>query len=177
MSVLPYFNQMENKNIKFLYDTSNLEITRRHLPHWTAKHAAYFITFRTKKSELSKQEQLLILSHIKEGNDRYYYLYAVIIMPDHVHLILTPKENYSLSRIMKGIKGLGARKINEIRNTKGTVWQDESFDRILRDEKELLDKLNYMLNNPLKAGLTNDPWNYHGWYLNENEIGRSDILV
>jgi putative transposase len=104
---------------------------------------------------------------IKEGDEKYYYLYAVIIMPDHVHLILTPKEDYSLSRIMKGIKGKSARRINENRNEKGSVWQDESFDRILRNEEELFEKLHYMLNNPFKAGLTDDPWNYHGWYFNE----------
>lgn len=160
---------MQNKDIKFLYDTSNLEITRRHLPHWTANNAAYFITFRIKNGELSKEEQVLVLNIIMDGNEKYYRLYAVIVMPDHVHLIVTLEKEFSLSRIMKGIKGTSARRINELRNNKGSIWQDESFDRILRNEKELFEKLNYMLNNPLKAGLTDDPLNYHGWYLNDKK--------
>ena len=167
---------MQSNDRKFLYDTSNLEITRRHLPHWTANHAIYFITFRTVVDELSKEEQILVLNLIKEGHNKYYYLYAVVIMPDHVHLILTIKEDYSLSRIMKGIKGKSARSINKNRNGKGSIWQDESYDRILRNEEELFEKLKYMLNNPVKSGLTDDPWNYHGWYFND-KIGGSDIFV
>jgi REP element-mobilizing transposase RayT len=158
---------MKAKVIKHFVGISDLVITRRHLPHWTANNVAYFITFRTISGALSREEQILVLNMIKEGASKYYYLYAVVVMPDHVHLILTPKEEYSLSRIMKGIKGKSARRINANRNEKGSVWQDESFDRILRNEDELFEKFNYILNNPFKAGLTDDPWNYYGWYFNE----------
>ncbi|MBZ0203591.1 MAG: hypothetical protein K8I03_11305 [Ignavibacteria bacterium] len=48
------------------------------------------------------------------------------------------------------------------------MWQDESFDRIIRDDKELNEKLNYMFNNPVKAGITENPWDYVGWYFNED---------
>lgn len=166
MSVLLKQVGMGNKNIKFLSDVSNLEITRRHLPHWTVNNAAYFVTFRITRGYLSKGEQILVLNLIKDGDKKYYELSAVVVMPDHVHLILTPRGNYSLSRIMKGIKGISARELNKMRNRNGSIWQGESFDRILRNEKELFEKLNYMLNNPMKAGLTDDPLNYHGWFLN-----------
>ena len=107
------------------------------------------------------------MEHVKSGNENFYELIAVIVMPEHVHLLFTPFKGYSLSRIMKGIKGVSAHEINQLRSTKGNVWQDESFDRIIRDQKELDEKLNYMLNNPVKRGLTDDPWNYHGWYFND----------
>ncbi len=68
---------------------------------------------------------------------------------------------------MKGIKGKTARLLNQGRRSKGSVWQAESFDRIVRDQAELDEKLEYMLNNPVKAGLTADPWNYAGWYFRE----------
>ena len=38
----------------------------------------------------------------------------------------------------------------------------------MRDEDELIEKLNYMLNNPVKEGLIEDPWKYHGWYCSED---------
>jgi len=147
-------------------DDEEIKITRRHLPHWKLKGATYFITFRTVQGELSIEEQKLVLKHIVDGNEKFYTLIAVIVMPDHVHLLLTPNEGYDLSRITKGIKGASARQLNLKRGTSGSIWQDESFDRIIRDQNELNEKLNYMLNNPVKRGLTESPWDYHGWYFN-----------
>jgi len=45
------------------------------------------------------------------------------------------------------------------------IFQSESYDRIVRDENELNDKLNYILNNPIKWGLTNDGYKYQWYYL------------
>ncbi len=147
-----------------------LKIHSRHLPHWEADGAIYFVTFRAKNNILSIQEQTIVLHHIVEGDNKFYTLIAAIIMPDHVHVLLFPMPSYSLSRIMKGIKGVSARKINTARNTLGTVWQDESYDRIVRDEKELKTKIFYMLHNPVKKELTDDPWHYHGWWYNSSII-------
>ena len=55
-----------------------------------------------------------------------------------------------------------------MRKATGSIWQKESFDRIIRNQKELLEKVNYMLNNPVKKGLTVDSWEYHGWYFNRD---------
>ena len=142
-----------------------IKIKRRHLPHWTMEDAVYFITFRTKVSVLTIDEQILVLDHLKQGNIKYYTLFAAVVMPDHVHLILMP-EKYSLSRIMKGIKGVTARLINKYRNTNTYIWQSESFDRIIRNKNEFDEKMAYMLNNPCRKGLTDDPWSYHRWYCN-----------
>ena len=90
-------------------------------------------------------------------------------MPDHVHVLFTPDEAQNLTSIMKGMKGSSARKINLKRSTTGTIWQDESFDRIVGDQMSLTKKIEYMFNNPVKKGLTQNPWNYHGWYLNTEE--------
>jgi len=168
---------------------NELKIKRRHLPHWTLKGSTYFVTFRTERGQtgmsvlLSVEEQKLVLRHIIDGNGKFYKRMAVVVMPDHVHIIFEPIEGYSISRIMKGIKGVSARKINLKRKEKrmdsyvnttdrnvcctGSIWQEESYDRIIRDPDELNEKLNYMLNNPVKNGLTEDPWSYHGWYFNE----------
>jgi REP element-mobilizing transposase RayT len=92
-------------------------------------------------------------------------------MPDHVHLLLRPKKEYSLSRVMRGIKGVSAHKVNQHRGTKERVWQNESFDRIVRDGIEFDQKLKYMYNNPLKKGLTIDPSHYIGWFYNKKLLG------
>jgi REP element-mobilizing transposase RayT len=108
-----------------------------------------------------------VLNHIKEGHQIYYSLAAAVVMPDHVHMILTPNAGCELDRIMKGIKGLSARKINTLRGTSGSVWQDESFDRIIRGQDEFDEKVRYMFDNAVKKGLTDDPWSYHSWFCAE----------
>ena len=62
-------------------------------------------------------------------------------MPDHAHLILRPDRGYDLSRIMKGTKGATARRVNEARGKFDYLWQDESWDRILRNQDELDEKM------------------------------------
>jgi len=154
-----------------------LKITRRHLPHWTIDGSIYFVTFYARSVELNENEQRIVLEHIKGGNGWFYDCYAAVVMPNHVHLLLHPKKGYNLSRVMHGIKGASARKINQHRGTKGRIWQNESYDRIVRNGKEFDVKLKYMFNNPLKKRLTDDPSNYAGWYYNKDIFRRSDILV
>ncbi len=90
-------------------------------------------------------------------------------MPNHVHIILSPCKGYTLSRITHGIKGASAR-FNLRRGSQGRLWQVESWDRILRDDDELNEKLEYMLQNPVEEGLTEDPWSCYGWYLNPSPM-------
>ncbi|MCI0402773.1 MAG: transposase [Acidobacteria bacterium] len=152
-----------------LRDDIPIQIKRRHLPHWTLPGVTYYVTFRLHSRPLVTQEILLVRQHIRSSHNRYYHLYATQVMPDHVHLLLRPYEDYSLSRILKGIKGVTARKLNLRRGRNGSLWQDESFDRIIRNRKEFWQKLDYMFRNPVTAGLTEEPLAYPGWYLNEEE--------
>jgi REP element-mobilizing transposase RayT len=64
--------------------------------------------------------------------------------------------------IMASIKRYSAKSANEILNTKGKFWQAESFDRLVRDEKELYNIIKYVLLNPVNAGLVEDykDWKY-----------------
>ncbi|MFC1563339.1 transposase [candidate division KSB1 bacterium] len=149
-------------------NSNGLRITSRKLPHWFIEGATFFIKFRIFKNDLlSVNEQEIVLNHIKEGGQKYYILISAVVMPDHVHILIQLNKQYNLSRILMGIKGVSARKINRGRNSSGRIWQDESFDRIIRDDKELMEKLNYMHNNPVKKGLTDKPEIYFGWYIND----------
>ncbi|QOV90449.1 thiamine phosphate synthase [Humisphaera borealis] len=142
---------------------SALEKRRRRLPHWTLAGSAYFITFRVDSGELSEAERTIVLTHIREGHEKFYFLIGTVVMPDHVHAVLEPIGGVTLPRITKGMKGVSARKVNLIRGGSGSVWQDESWDRILRDQDELDEKLKYMLDNPVRKGLAEDGWSYPWW--------------
>ncbi len=157
---------MSEKNS--INNPEQFRITRRHLPHWTKTGATYFITFNTINKMFTESEREIVLDHMLSGAGKFYDLIAAIIMPDHVHIVITPKKDNTLSNILKSIKGVSARLVNKFNNTTGSIWQSESFDRIIRDEKELYDILEYLLNNPVKKGLIDDPWKYDGWYYNEN---------
>jgi REP element-mobilizing transposase RayT len=93
----------------------------------------------------------LVLEHIKKGDPSYYDLFAATVMPDHVHVIFRPKVGVSLSRVTKGIKGVTARLINSRRGRRGTLWRDESYDRIIRNEKEMEKMIEYVFSNALSA--------------------------
>jgi putative transposase len=87
-------------------------------------------------------------------------------MPDHVHMIFTPlvdvekSEIFSLARITKGIKGTSAHLINRQLGKTGQVWQEESFDRVLRLSEKLDEKITYILDNPVRKQLVSSPEKY-----------------
>ena len=76
-----------------------------------------------------------------------------------------PGVFFSLAQIMHSIKSYSANRIQRLLNRKGSIWQDENYDRIIRDEGEYLEKLNYIVNNPLKAGLVEKPEDYRWLYI------------
>ena len=96
-------------------------------------------------------------------------LHAAVIMPTHVHLLMEPLRGHDLSRILQGIKGASAREINNLLGVTGTFWLDESYDHIVRGEKQYLRFIRYIADNPTKAGLRD----YEYWLYQ----GGADILV
>ncbi|MDR3626146.1 MAG: transposase, partial [Ignavibacteriaceae bacterium] len=67
-----------------------------------------------------------------------YKLICYCIMPNHVHLVFELlQQNKGISKIMQSIKRISARESNKILGREGKFWQDESFDRLIRHEKEL----------------------------------------
>jgi hypothetical protein len=92
-------------------------------------------------------------------------MHALVVMPDHVHLIFTPLSDrlgnpYGLAEILGGIKGASAHTINKRVSRKGPVWQDESFDHILRREEKLEQKIEYIRQNPVRKGIVSEPQQY-----------------
>jgi len=64
----------------------------------------------------------------------------------------------SLSEIVKGIKSVAARKINRLRGRqRGSIWQDEYYDRSVRDPEDFQVKLQYLMHNPVKQDLVGQP--------------------
>ena len=82
-----------------------------------------------------------------------YRLDAWVIMPNHVHAIVQPCPGQELSDILHSWKSFTAKQVNDALGFNGTLWQDENFDRIVRDFEELERMRTYLRNNPGQAGL------------------------
>ena len=82
-----------------------------------------------------------------------YELFAWVIMPNHVHVLIAPIAGNRLANIVQAWKSWTAKAINRRRRAKGMVWQQEYFDRFIRDVRHFAAALAYVENNPVKAGL------------------------
>jgi REP element-mobilizing transposase RayT len=142
---------------------------RRNLPHLQRDDKPHFITFATKhRSVLPERARDIVLECCRHDHGTKYQLHVAVVMPDHVHLILTPlidhkrRAVHSLIEIMRAVKGASAHLINHRIGGHGPVWQEESFDRVLRSSEQLDKKVEYVLENPVRRGLVDD-WHDYRW--------------
>ena len=82
-----------------------------------------------------------------------YRLHAWVVMPNHVHVLITPLRSYSLSGVLHSWKSFMSKKANQILNRAGRFWQEEYFDRFIRTEKHFRSATEYIELNPVMAGL------------------------
>jgi REP element-mobilizing transposase RayT len=109
----------------------------------------------------------LVTNSIRYHDGEWFDVEAFCIMPNHVHLVITPyekteTEDYGLTQIMHNIKRNSAKQANAILGCKGAFWQHENYDHFARDDAELERIIKYVLFNPVKAGLVDD-WTEWKW--------------
>jgi REP element-mobilizing transposase RayT len=76
-----------------------------------------------------------------------YDLVAFVVMPNHVHILMKLKEGYELTATMRSLKSYTAKEINKIEKKSGPVWQSESYDRLIRDQKHFENVVRYIIAN------------------------------
>src|SRR5438128_1254125 len=148
--------------------------SKRHLPHFERPWAKYAVAFSTRNHrQLIPAERDIVLESVLYGHGHHQYeLYVACVMPDHVHLLFEPqvKEQeaegktvfWSLTEILQGIKSATSHRINKAAGARGPVWENESFDRLIRSARDLHEKLEYICRNPWDAGVAQQdegyPW-------------------
>ncbi len=148
---------------------------RRNLPHIEEPGSVYFITFKTKgENVLNDEAKDVVFDGIKFHAGKKYRLYACIVMETHVHFIIKPLKEPngrfpSIAQILHSIKSYSAHQINKILNRTGSIWQNENYDRIVRNDEEWLGKMSYIQNNPVKAGIVQKPEDYRWLFLDSND--------
>ena len=90
--------------------------------------------------------------------DQRYQVFTYVVMANHCHLAVRPRTGHSLEDILRAWKGYVSRQINLAVGGSGMLWQQESYDRIVRDEEHLYRIVQYIGRNPGKAGIPRECW-------------------
>ena len=115
------------------------------------------------------------LNALRFWDDKKWFVYAAVIMPDHAHALVRPlpldltdvaaSEFHNLSDLLHSVKRYSSYTINLRRGVRGTLWQDECYDHIIRSSEEMRRVVAYVLNNPVKAGFVEswEQWPHTYW--------------
>ena len=149
---------------------------QRRLPHYQKCGSPVFVTFRKLFREPFTSEACkVVFQHCLHDDGKKYELHGTVVMPEHVHLLFSPLSDpsgwfYSLPTILKSLKGVSAREVNKLTTSEGPVWQDESFDHLLRSTESMREKIEYIRQNPVRKNLVSQPEDYpwlfvqEGWF-------------
>ena len=102
-----------------------------------------------------------------------YRLLSWVIMPNHIHLLMTPFAGHSLTEIMRSLKSYTAHEANKLLKRTGKFWFEDYFDRYIRNAEHYAAVVRYIENNPVKAGLCDSPeeWRYgSAWWRNRSAV-------
>lgn len=126
--------------------------------------AQYHVTARTNRSEmilLPEEEKKLMLTVIERAKKRYrFQVKNFCIMNNHIHFLIKPGENESLSRIMQWILSVFAMAWNRKHNLKGHVWGERFYSRIIAGITDFLRVFMYIDDNPVYAQLVDCSWEW-----------------
>jgi REP element-mobilizing transposase RayT len=111
----------------------------------------------------------MVVEAIHHRDLKQYQLHAYVVMPNHVHLMVTPFVE--ISKIMHSLKRFTGREGNRILGLTGQpFWQDESYDRLVRGETEFQRITRYIEMNPVNAGIVTAPEDFP-WSSAAHEAG------
>ncbi len=124
----------------------------RRLPHWRLDGATYLVTWRLLSGiyKLDDDERRLVMGALRYFDGDRCRLFAAVVMDNHVHALVEPLRPWRLEQLTHSWKSYTANRLQRRsgRPWEGAVWQDESFDRVIRNVDEFQQKVHYIMNNP-----------------------------
>jgi len=137
--------------------------------------AFYHVTSRTNNKIRVFENRLgwkIMLMVLQDAKEKFLFRLAnFCIMPTHIHLLIEPCEGTSLSKIMQWIKTQSAKRWNSINGSTDHLWGDRYFARAIRNPQEFDVVMDYIDQNPVKAGLTETPedWKLSGAFFRRRQ--------
>ncbi|MGE9291854.1 MAG: transposase, partial [Puniceicoccales bacterium] len=93
----------------------------------------------------------IVADALRYFDNERYHLGEWVVMPNHVHVVVTPLQDYLLPDILHSWKSYTAKQINRRTGQTGQLWQHESYDHIIRNPRALAAINRYIQENPTKA--------------------------
>ncbi len=97
---------------------------------------------------IDKRVRDILEDAIMHSDSIKYDIYAFVIMPNHVHVLMTPREGNTVQGIVGAWKRISSHGINTLLGRRGTVWERESFDHLVRNADDFMETLQYIVDNP-----------------------------
>jgi type I restriction enzyme R subunit len=104
----------------------------------------------------------IVADALRHFDGERYELASFVVMPNHVHVLFRPLGAHALPEIVKSWKGFTAREINQRIGKTGALWQDEYWDRLIRNQRHFFKVEQYIRENPAKAKLRDGQFLWEG---------------
>jgi len=156
-----------NNNLKSLLHFEMAKYKRLFLDGYS-----YYITMVTHKRNPLLVDNIELLRESFRESKRYfaYSIDAIVVLPDHIHMIIIPKNVNEYPKIIKAIKYNFSRHFNveeeqsysRYKRKIKPIWQKRYYEHTIRDDKDYMRCLEYIRNNPLKHQYVNnhEKWKY-----------------
>ena len=160
---------------------TDFTVHSRNLLPWQLPGSICFVTWRTRAGlKLPPECRSAALNAVVYQHSRRWHVHSAVVMPDHVRVLarpspldpssLTDPTTHDLGAIIQNVKRFSAHRVNRLLARSGAVWQDERYDRIVRDEREFEETVEYTRNDPVAAGLVTSP-EADRWYFCATDHG------
>jgi REP-associated tyrosine transposase len=124
----------------------------------------YFVTFPTWQRRrlfvVESYVRLFLMTLYRYRRDGRFELHAFVVMPDHVHLLLTPAKDVTIERAIQLIKGGYSHELGTVIGRKREVWQRGFTDHRIRDDGDFMRHREYIHQNPVRRGIVSEAWEY-----------------
>ncbi|MFP4374636.1 MAG: REP-associated tyrosine transposase [Spirochaetaceae bacterium] len=126
--------------------------------------AAYHVVARANRQEFilsTDTVKQLFLKALLGAKKRYRFeVITLCVMSNHVHLMLRPGRDESLSRIMQWLLSVFAIRFNNLFGIHGHVWYDRFKSKVIESLRQFVATFRYILENPVRAGIVEKPTDY-----------------
>jgi putative transposase len=127
----------------------------------------------------TEQDYTVYLSKLKEYSQKYNVaVHSYILMTNHIHLLLTPKEGNGISRLIQSLGRYYVRYVNQTHGRSGTLWEGRYKSTLIDSDNYFLVVSRYIELNPVRARMVKHPFEYP-WssYQNNAEGKRIELLT
>jgi REP-associated tyrosine transposase len=131
-------------------------LTHRTSPGWT-----YFVTTKAWQNisvfQVKEVSDIVVAKLLEYREKKNYLLHEFVLMPNHLHVLLTPVDSVTLEKVMQLIKGGSSHEIHKVRGGHMQIWQSGFHESRVKDSTDYKTKADYIRFNPVTAKLVQEP--------------------